>query len=90
MFCKIKYIVFKIKILNIYNYSNQNSSTTCYRCSGGIYFRFVISTGCTDISSICAGIVNLLGSSRKLFEATFVVFSAIIFPTRSPFSPAGF
>ena len=42
-----------------------------------MYFSFGIPIGCVNVSSICAG--DLLGSSRVVFEAAFVIFSAILF-----------
>ena len=55
------------------------SSSRCF--SGDMYFSFVISIDCIDYSSISAD--GLLECSRVLFEAAIVLFSTILFQTKS-------
>ena len=50
-----------------------------------MYFSFGSAIGgFVDVSFIFVGIVDLLGSPRVFFEAAFVIYSEILFPTRSP------
>lgn len=72
----------------IQSYSNLISSICC-RLSGGIYISLGITVGFTDVSSIWMA-VDFLWSSRVLFEASLVVFSVILFTTRSPVTSAFF
>ena len=62
--------------LYIYKHHNWSWSTTCSHFSGGLYIFLGVLVG----FGIC---VNFFGSSWVLFEATFVIFSAILFSTRS-------
>ena len=53
-----------------------------------MYFSFGIPVDCVNVSSICVG--DLLASSRVVFEAAFVNFSAILLRTKSPVASAFF
>ena len=48
-----------------------------------MYFFFGIPLDCINTSSVCVDVINFPGSSWVLFEAAFVIFSGILFPTRS-------
>ena len=53
------------------------------------YLSFGIPVACTNILSICMA-VEFLGSSRIFTEVAFVIFSAILLPTRSPVPSAAY
>ena len=55
-----------------------------------VYLSFGIPIDGVDVLSIFTGIVDLFGSSWVFFETAFVIFTAILFPTKSPISSAVF
>ena len=87
-----KFMIFCYSILHIFTYSYNNRISSIIFCcfSGDMYFSFGISLGCVNVSSIFASGIYLLGSSRVLFEAAYVISSVILSQTRSPVASAVF
>ena len=62
-----KFMIFWYSILAIYthDYNNQSSSMFCWCLFDEMYLSLGIPVGCTDVSVIRVGIVDLLGPCRS-------------------------